>query len=329
MNKVYRFYICSTQDLREECQIVTTALFKLGQFPFFDEQAIQLGNSHFQFMIKNIDKCDCMILLIGEKYGPIYENGISYIEVEYNYALDKNIPIICFIKNTNMKPLSSELLKFKERLLTRVLTFWDNLEDLQNKVFITIYQWLNDQNDDLKEIKTESTSTKKEIEKTQDPELISYQENLKSTLGIYSTKENNDIIGLMVNNLSEIKQFYKLTKNQADNAYKLARDSSIAGIGLIIIAILTALIFNNNQIAVATTVGGVVVEVLAGTSLFVYQKTLKQLNYYYASLHNNERFLSLINIVSKTNIKDDLYAKIVESELENLKQYEIKNDNTQ
>lgn len=126
----------------------------------------------------------------------------------------------------------------------------------------------------------------------------------------------------MINNLGEIKQFYKLTKNQEENAYKLAKDSSIAGIALIVVAIFIALIFNNNQIAMATTAGGVIVEVLAGTSLFVYQKTLKQLNYYYASLHNNERFLSIINIVGKTNIKDELYQKIVESELDNLKNYE-------
>lgn len=98
---------------------------------------------------------------------------------------------------------------------------------------------------------------------------------------------------------------------------------------MIVLAVLIALIFNNNQIAMATTIGGVIVEVLAGTSLFVYQKTLNQLNYYYASLHNNERFLSIINIVGKTNIKDELYQKIVESELENLKHYEIRNDKSE
>ena len=156
-----------------------------------------------------------------------------------------------------------------------------------------------------------------------------WTEELKNTLGIYTSGENSDIIGLMADNLNEIRQFYKLTKEQAINSYKLAKNSSIAGIFLIIIAILVAIIFDNNQIAVATTAGGIIVEVLAGTSLFVYQKTLKQLNYYYSSLHNNERFLSLINIVGKTNIKDELYSKIVESELDNLKKYEIRNDKTQ
>ncbi len=65
-------------------------------------------------------------------------------------------------------------------------------------------------------------------------------------MGLYIAKENNDILGLMINNLGETKQFYKLTKNQAENAYKLAKNSSIAGIALIVVAVIIALIFNNH-----------------------------------------------------------------------------------
>lgn len=281
-------------------------------------------------MKKFIDEADCMILLIGERYGSIYDNGISYIEAEYNYALEKNKPILCLMKNIDDETISNELKSFKKRLLNNIVMFWNNIEDFEVRVYSYLSQWLNDiGQDDRYKNSIDKLLSENKTDIIKDDEILSYQESLKNSLGLYTTKENNDIIGLMIKNLSEIKQFYKLTKDQANNAYKLAKNSSIAGIVLIVISVLTALIFDNNQIAIATTVGGVIVEVLAGTSLFVYQKTLKQLNYYYASLHNNERFLSLINIVGKTNIKDELYSKIVESELDNLKQYEIKNDNTQ
>ena len=66
-------------------------------------------------------------------------------------------------------------------------------------------------------------------------------------------------------------------------------------------------------------------EVIAGTSLFVYKPSLEQFNFYYSSLHDNERFLSLINIFEKTVCKADLYTKIVESELERFKLHDGKN----
>lgn len=331
LKQKYQFYICSTyEELIEERKIITNILLNLQQIPSIGEHTFSTCEFPFETMKKFIDEADCMILIIGEEYGKIYKNGISYIEAEYNYALEKNKPVICLVKNIINKKVTKELDNFKNRLFHNAVMFWNNTEDFEFRSYSYLYQWLynNSLNNKTKR-NIDDMLNENKTNNIKDEELLLYQESLKNTLGLYTTKENNDIIGLMVNNLSEIKQFYKLTKDQADNAYKLAKNSSIAGIILIMVAVLIALFFSNNQIAIATTVGGVVVEVLAGTSLFVYQKTLKQLNYYYASLHNNERFLSLINIVGKTNIKDELYSKIVESELDNLKQYEIKNENTQ
>lgn len=273
-------------------------------------------------------------MIIGTKYGISDTEGVSYVEAEYNYAISKNKPVLPFIfyidDNDDAVPMQKSMHDFRKRILDRQLvSFWTSIDDLKMQVLFSLTSLLQKGNDKQEENCNNNSNSEKSNNTTYQSEENSYKEELKSTLGIYTSKENSDIIGLMADNLNEIRQFYKLTKEQAVNAYKLAKNSSVAGIFLIVIAILVAIIFDNNQIAVATTAGGIIVEVLAGTSLFVYQKTLKQLNYYYSSLHNNERFLSLINIVGKTNIKDELYYKIVESELDNLKKYEIKNDNTQ
>lgn len=326
-------YLSSTySDLVEERRAVIDTLLSLKQMPMGYEYMPASNSSPFEIAQKYIDESDYIIMIIGERYGASDTNGVSYVEAEYNYALSKNIPVLVFLKNIETLDISQELMQFRKRLLERLVVFWDNVSDLKVKVLYSLSELLlnvdNKDNVSNQNVINIGNGSNVSINNSSDKELDDYQKKLKNTLGIYTTKENNDIIGLMINNLSEIKQFYKLTKDQAENAYSLAKNSSIAGIVLIIIAILVALIFDNNQIAMATTIGGVVVEVLAGTSLFVYQKTLKQLNYYYASLHNNERFLSLLNIVGKTNIKDKLYEKIIESELDNLKQYEIKNDET-
>ena len=67
-------------------------------------------------------------------------------------------------------------------------------------------------------------------------------------------------------------------------------------------------------------------ELIAGTSLLVYKASLEQLNNYYESLHNNERFLSLVNLVSKisSDKQDEVYINIINVELQN---YRNKNSN--
>lgn len=334
MQSKYQIYICSTYgDLIEERKVVYEVILSLNQFPIGYEYFNASNSTPFEVAKKTIDKSDCMIVLLGEKYGSIDTEGVSYVEAEYNYALSKKLSILVFVKDIPYENASPELQRFRSRVLSnKLVVVWKDIDELKFKVSNSLYKTLiNTQNDNISHSNHSShfNSIIEEKEREYNEKIDSFQEELKSTLGMYTSIENNDIIGLMINNLNEIRQFYKLTKEQAINAYKLAKNSSIAGICLIIIAILVAVIYNNNQIALATTAGGIIIEVLAGTSLFVYEKTLKQLNYYYASLHNNERFLSLINIVSKTNTKDELYSKIVESELDNLKQYEIKNDKTQ
>ena len=336
MQQRCQIYISSSyMDLIEERKIVIESVLHLGQFPMGAEFLKATNVKQFDAISKCIKESDCVILVVGEKYGSIYpDEGVSYTEAEYNYALTNGIPVLVFIKNIDTNDVSDNLKKFREKLLTNTtVSFWNDEAELDARVSSALAKFLLDYPQDNKfngnNIVIGNGSNVKINTYDDEEDIDSYKENLKNSLGIYTAKENNDILGLMINNLGEIKQFYKLTKSQAENAYKLAKNSSIAGIVLIAVAVLIALIFNNNQIAVATTIGGVIVEVLAGTSLFVYQKTLKQLNYYYASLHNNERFLSIINIVGKTNIKDELYQKIVESELENLKHYEIRNDKSE
>ncbi len=336
MQQRCQIYISSSyMDLIEERKIVIESVLHLGQFPMGAEFLKATNVKQFDAISKCIKESDCVILVVGEKYGSIYpDEGVSYTEAEYNYALTNGIPVLVFIKNIATNDVSDNLKKFREKLLTNTtVSFWNDEAELDARVSSALAKFLLDYSQDNKfngnNIVIGNGSNVKINTYDDEEDIDSYKENLKNSLGIYTAKENNDILGLMINNLGEIKQFYKLTKSQAENAYKLAKNSSIAGIVLIAVAVLIALIFNNNQIAVATTIGGVIVEVLAGTSLFVYQKTLKQLNYYYASLHNNERFLSIINIVGKTNIKDELYQKIVESELENLKHYEIRNEKSE
>ena len=40
---------------------------------------------------------DYFVLIIGRYCGTLFEEGISYTEKEYDYALSKGIPVLSFI----------------------------------------------------------------------------------------------------------------------------------------------------------------------------------------------------------------------------------------
>lgn len=132
------------------------------------------------------------------------------------------------------------------------------------------------------------------------------------------SEKNTDILELMLANMREINDYYVLSKTQAQNSFALAVLMCIIGIILMGVSIFAAFFQANNVIsAIIPAVGAAIVEVIAGTSLFVYKKSLSQLNRYFNSLHSNERFLSIVNIVSKASpeIQDDMYFEIIKSQI--------------
>lgn len=134
--------------------------------------------------------------------------------------------------------------------------------------------------------------------------------------------ETTDIMELMLINMREIKEYYILSKTMAKRSFLLSVFMCI--LGFIIISASIIMIFINDISfvqSIVPVVGGTIVEAIAGTSLVVYKKSLEQLNQYYESLHNNERFLSLVNLVDKLSDdkKDETYINIIINQLEVLK----------
>uniref|UniRef100_UPI004056B692 TRADD-N-associated membrane domain-containing protein n=1 Tax=Agathobacter sp. TaxID=2021311 RepID=UPI004056B692 len=125
-------------------------------------------------------------------------------------------------------------------------------------------------------------------------EKLQTGENAKKNI-----EETSDILELMLANMREIKDYYVLSKIQAKNSFFLAVVMCITGFILMGISISAAFFNADNLVStIVPAIGAAIVEVVAGTSLIVYKKSLEQLNHYYNSLHNNERFLSIVNIVS-------------------------------
>ncbi len=64
-----------------------------------------------------------------------------------------------------------------------------------------------------------------------------------------------------------------------------------------IVAILIPIVFRLSfQMSIIPAIGGVITELIAGTALVVYRNSLSQLNHYHKALHEDERFLSSVNL---------------------------------
>ena len=145
-------------------------------------------------------------------------------------------------------------------------------------------------------------------------------------------KKEIDALGRMMINLEDIKEFYTWSQKQAKASFILAVAMCISGFILMIVAIMLPVVFRLSfQMSIIPAIGGVITELIAGTALVVYRNSLSQLNHYHKALHEDERFLSSVNLLGKfstVEAQDDMLREIIRSEiqmnLEGLKETEDK-----
>lgn len=149
MDKRYQIFISSTyKDLIEERQKVTQAILKLYHFPIGMEM-FHADNEEQWIQIKNtIDMSDYYVLIVGRYCGTLIEDeGISYTEKEYNYALSKGIPVLSFVISDKAKKESygvetnkqqRALKKFVDKVKKLPCEFWNTSDELAYQVASTL-----------------------------------------------------------------------------------------------------------------------------------------------------------------------------------------------
>lgn len=130
-------------------------------------------------------------------------------------------------------------------------------------------------------------------------------------------KSQKDTIALMTDNLLEIRGYFGISKRHARLSFWLAIVTCVVGLVLLCLAVNSALTNTETEPAILAAVAGAVAELFAGTSLIVHNRSLNQLNHYYDALHQNEMFLSTVNLVGKLSLdkQDEIYAEIIRNEI--------------
>ena len=150
MNKKYQVFVSSTYtDLKDERRKVMHALMEMDCIPAGMEMFPAADDEQMQFIKNVIDDCDFYLLIVGGRYGSVSDIGMSYTEMEYQYARGKSMPIITLIhsspedipvKNSEFSEVGRQRLeKFKAEIQTgRLVKFWNGAEDLAGKVVLSL-----------------------------------------------------------------------------------------------------------------------------------------------------------------------------------------------
>jgi len=139
--KKFQVFVSSTyEDLKDERAEVIQALLELDCIPVGMELFPASDDDQWTLIKRLIDDCDYYILIVGGRYGSTNKEGVSYTQMEYEYALSSKIPIISFLpkdpesislKNTDRdKDLEVKLIEFKTLVSNKTIKHYDSPVEL-------------------------------------------------------------------------------------------------------------------------------------------------------------------------------------------------------
>jgi hypothetical protein len=94
MKRKLQVFVSSTySDLTQERQAAVVAILKAGHIPAGMELFTAGDKSQMKTIERWIDESDVFMLILGGRYGSIEQStGLSYTELEYDYAISKGKP---------------------------------------------------------------------------------------------------------------------------------------------------------------------------------------------------------------------------------------------
>lgn len=154
MNKKHQVFVSSTYiDLVEERKELVQALLELDCIPSGMEMFPASNEDQWSLIKRVIDESDYYVLIIGNRYGSLSEDGVSYTEKEYDYAIEQGVPTLAFVhsdpdsisvKFSELDAIKREKLNaFKEKVQKKLVKFYSSPEDLGGKVSRSLVQLIN------------------------------------------------------------------------------------------------------------------------------------------------------------------------------------------
>ena len=155
-----QIFISSTyEDLIDHRLSAMEAVLAAGHIPAAMEQFSPGDETAWDKIRHWIDESDAFILILGGRYGSLEpKSGKSYVELEYDYAVEKGKPFFSLVVNrehheervkrtglsVDEREHPEEYKRFKKKVTERLCRFWSDKKDIQSAVFQKLPEWNQD-----------------------------------------------------------------------------------------------------------------------------------------------------------------------------------------
>lgn len=227
IEKKYQVFVSSTYtDLVKERESIIKAVLEMYHIPIGMEMFSAEDEDQWEIIRRTIEISDYYILILGLRYGSKTNDNVSFTQKEYEYALEKNIPILAFIlddsvslskdrRDDNLEDINT----FRNMVLknSKMAQFWKTIDELTKNVSISLMKqimqkpsigWVRGDKAISEELSQELSILSKE-----NRELRVLVKDLKLKI-----KEKNPIIEILIDPLTVDSKFdYLKTEKLPEN----------------------------------------------------------------------------------------------------------------
>src|SRR5690606_19808864 len=123
MDKRYQVFISSTfKDLQDERRQAMMALLGMDAIPAGSELLQASDDDQWSYIKGVIDQCDYYVLIVGFRYGSTNSDGVSFTELEYDYAVSSGKPIMSLLRRSE-NGLSAEQIERDSGAIQKLKAF--------------------------------------------------------------------------------------------------------------------------------------------------------------------------------------------------------------
>lgn len=218
MKRKLQVFVSSTfTDLKNERQAAVSAILKSGHIPAGMELFTAGDKSQMETIKKWIDESDVYMLILAGRYGSVEPStNLSYTELEYDYAVEQGKPVFAVIMGDDAlekkvqdgggtalieKENQKELKQFKEKVLTKMSSFFDDEKDIKLCVHESLSDfaqnralkgWVSSDEivdptllyEEIKALRDENASLKTELQKVRKPAQANGQDKTEEFTGL-------------------------------------------------------------------------------------------------------------------------------------------------
>jgi hypothetical protein len=98
VDRRYQVFVSSTfKDLEHERQKILQAVLEMHAFPTGMELFPSADDEQWEFIKREIESSDYYVVVVAGKYGSLAPSGISFTEMEYDFAVAQGKPVMGFL----------------------------------------------------------------------------------------------------------------------------------------------------------------------------------------------------------------------------------------